>query len=232
MNLVQLSESSLLVLFEQKIDHEVFQQVTVAARALEAKLSEYIIDMVPAYGSILLVFRLQKISGTSFSQRVVSVLAQQTEVAAENKPQKPVEVPVFYGSEVAFDIEQLAAQHSLSVEQVISIHSQTLYDVFATGFAPGFSYLGIVDERIATPRKQTPRLKVPAGSLALAERQTAVYPSDSPGGWQIIGRTPLSMIDYSNQQLTRFRVGDQIRFVPITRDEFIALGGSLDGLDS
>jgi inhibitor of KinA len=110
---------------------------------------------------------------------------------------------------------------------VIALHSSIIYDVYAIGFAPGFAYLGNVDKRIAMPRKETPRQKIFKGSVGIADQQTAIYPSDSPGGWQIIGRTPISLIDYNDDKLTKFETGDKVKFNPISRADFIDMGGVL-----
>ena len=116
---------------------------------------------------------------------------------------------------------------ALPIYDVVNIHVSATYRVYAIGFAPGFAYLGNTDKRIEIPRKQTPRLKVPAGSLAIADRQTAIYPKQSPGGWQIIGRTPISLIDYQRENLTVFEMGAQVSFTPIDRATFLDMGGVL-----
>ena len=139
-----------------------------------------------------------------------------------------IEIPVYYDLEVGPDLSLIADNTRLSIAEVIELHSQRTYQVYAMGFSPGFAYLGNVDQRIATPRKATPRQKVYKGSIGIANEQTAVYPSDSPGGWQIIGRTPLSLFDYAAPELTQIKIADKVRFTPITRNEFIQLGGHLE----
>jgi len=141
-----------------------------------------------------------------------------------------VVLPVYYGPEVALDLEYIARECQLSTEEVIRLHSEQIYRVYAIGFSPGFAYLGNTPDQLRVARKATPRLKVPAGSLGIADNQTAIYPAQTPGGWQIIGRTPLEMIDWDSQTLTRVKVGDRVRFEPVDRDTFIAMGGRLDEL--
>jgi len=227
MKLVSLSENSLLLLYDQEISHPVFLQVSQHTSAIKAQLSAYIVDIVPAYASILIQFRLRKIKGDDLQRKIEEVIAG-VEVRVESEESsKLVEIPVYYGPEVALDIEQVASFASVTVDEVISLHSSASYNVYATGFAPGFSYLGIVDERIAIPRKQTPRVKISRGSLGIAGQQTAIYPSDSPGGWQIIGRTPIGMIDYQSQQFARLQTGDKVVFVPISRSSYVEMGGTL-----
>ncbi|MEM1142862.1 MAG: carboxyltransferase domain-containing protein, partial [Pseudomonadota bacterium] len=133
----------------------------------------------------------------------------------------------YYHPEAGADLETLAEQRSLSWSDIAAIHYQQEYRVYAIGFAPGFAYLGDVDERIAAPRLSTPRKQVPRGAVAIADRQTAIYPAESPGGWNLIGRSPLRMFDAHAEEPMVVSVGDRIRFRPITRDEFVAAGGDL-----
>ncbi|MEZ5502882.1 MAG: 5-oxoprolinase subunit PxpB, partial [Halioglobus sp.] len=140
---------------------------------------------------------------------------------------RTVVLPVYYAAEVGADLEALARRAGLSTDQVIDLHAGTLYRVYAIGFAPGFADLGQVDERIAAPRLATPRASVPCGSVAIADRQTAVYPAQSPGGWNLIGRCPVSMFDPQSQPCMPVAVGDSVRFEAISRERFLALGGEL-----
>jgi KipI family sensor histidine kinase inhibitor len=134
-------------------------------------------------------------------------------------------IPVWYHSDVAPDLQALADGAGLSVKQVISLHTQTSYTVCALGFAPGFPYLGFVDARLAKPRLATPRHRVAAGSIGIADNQTGIYPSASPGGWNIIGRTPLKCFDV-NRPVARaslFAVGQTVRFESVSREQYEAL---------
>jgi KipI family sensor histidine kinase inhibitor len=222
-----LSENTLLILFEQKINHDIFLQVSQTAFEVEDQLGDVIIDLTPAYNSIHILFNINKISSAKIIQRITDILAVESKVLIKSKNSKKVEIPIYYGSEVAFDLQEIATNTALSEKEIIDIHSNRIYDVYAIGFAPGFAYLGNVDERIATPRKTTPRKKIPKGSLGIADQQTAIYPSESPGGWQIIGRTPISLIDYEKENLCPIHTGDQVQFISISRDEFLDLGGCL-----
>ncbi|MFB3059599.1 MAG: allophanate hydrolase subunit 1, partial [Gammaproteobacteria bacterium] len=136
-------------------------------------------------------------------------------------------LPVYYSLESGPDLEIIAKRGKISVDDVIEIHLAGEYRVYAIGFAPGFAYLGEVDERIAAPRLATPRQKVPRGAVALADRQTAVYPAQSPGGWNLIGLCPTRMFDPEQQPSMPVQVGDRIRFEAIERDEYLSLGGNL-----
>jgi KipI family sensor histidine kinase inhibitor len=138
-----------------------------------------------------------------------------------------VSLPVYYSTESGPDLQTVAESAGLSVEEVIAIHQQTEYHVYAIGFAPGFAYLGEVDQRIATPRLATPRQQVPRGAVAIADRQTAVYPAQSPGGWNLIGHCPQLMFAPTNSPTMPVKVGDRVRFEAIDKATFKAMGGTL-----
>ena len=225
MKFTLLSENTGIILFEQEINHSIFQQVTQCTKAIEANLSEYIVDLVTAYASIHIVFNLVKVSSEAFEASLNKIIDDLDMKEVNITSEKTIVIPVYYGSEVALDADDLAKFSNLSVDEVIAMHSSTIYDVYAIGFAPGFAYLGNVDRRIAMPRKESPRQKVAKGSVGIADQQTAIYPADSPGGWQIIGRTPISLIDYNDDKLTKFETGDKVKFDSISRDDFIAMGG-------
>ena len=134
---------------------------------------------------------------------------------------------MYYGLDVGLDLEMLAEEKNLQVQEVIDLHVKELYSVYAIGFAPGFAYMGQIDERLATSRLANPRKSVPKGSVAIADRQTAIYPLQSPGGWKILGRTPKAMFDVCYDGLSLLHVGDKVRFEPISKEQFLMLGGEL-----
>jgi KipI family sensor histidine kinase inhibitor len=129
---------------------------------------------------------------------------------------------------VGFDLQRVALNANISIEEVIKIHSSKIYDVFTIGFLPGFAYLASVDDKIITPRLNSPRKKIPKGSVAIADSQTAVYPCDSPGGWNIIGRTTFEFFDKSLENLSPVCINTQIKFNPISKEEYIAQGGKIE----
>ena len=145
---------------------------------------------------------------------------------------KSIELPVYYSQESGPDLQRLADHANLTIDQVIALHQQTEYIVYAIGFAPGFAYLGEIDSRIAMPRLSTPRTSVPKGAVAIADRQTAVYPSQSPGGWNLIGLCPSPMFDPSQKPSTLINVGDKVSFKGIDRNEFIQRGGLVESISS
>lgn len=227
MNITNVSENTVVVLFDQVIEAENFTHIKSLVNSIKSHLQNYVIDIIPSYASIHITFNLLKISGNEFTQVLQDLLHSADMHTSEDDDKTIIEIPVYYGEEVALDLKFIANKAKLTEPQVIEAHSNKVYDVYAIGFAPGFAYLGNVDERISSPRKETPRQKVARGSLGIADQQTAIYPSDSPGGWQIIGKTPIQLIDYNSENLTQFSAGDKVKFNPISKDEYLSLGGTL-----
>lgn len=218
-------ENALIIYFGEKTDPGVSAQVQQAVSILETELSGKLIDMVPSYASLLVIYDQLATDHLEVRSRIRKVLNQLTE--AVNAEGNLVILPAYYSSESGPDLNALAQRAGLSSEEVIKLHSEMEYRVYAIGFAPGFAYLGEVDERIAAPRLSTPRMKVPRGAIAIADRQTAVYPAVSPGGWNLIGLCPTRMFDPEAEPTMPVQVGDRIKFNPISRDEFFSLGGEL-----
>lgn len=227
MELVSLSENTVMVLFEQRIDRDNFSQVTQLTQKIRTAIPELIVDIIPAYASIHITFKLLTISHQEFCRRLQNIIEDVGQDKTLETTKKIIEIPVYYGEEVALDLLDIAAHAKLSPMEVIDKYASAIYDVYAIGFAPGFAYLGNVDQAIAMPRKATPRQQVPKGSVAIADQQTAIYPSQSPGGWQVIGCTPVSIVDFESDNLTLFSVGDQVRFKPISKEQYLLLGGVL-----
>lgn len=225
MELHSAGENAMMLYLGTETSPEVSARVQAAATAVEAALGEDLIDLVPSYASLLIIYNALTTDHLSVTHRVHECLDNLDSSADEDG--NTVVLPVYYHPEAGEDLEALAERASLSVEQVIAIHSEAEYRVYAIGFAPGFAYLGQVDERIAAPRLATPRQKVPRGAVAIADRQTAVYPAVSPGGWNLIGRCPVRMFDPAATPIMPVSVGDKVRFEPIDRDRFISLGGEL-----
>ncbi len=218
-------ESALIVYLGEQSSPEVSARVQALGEALAQSMADLLVDLIPSYASLLVLFDPLRTDHFQVSQ-----LVRET---ASNLPAQTVttgtlvSIPVYYDPECGEDIEALAKHAGLAWEEVAKLHSDQEYRVYAIGFAPGFAYLGDVDERIAAPRKATPRQRVPRGAVAIADRQTAIYPAPSPGGWNLIGRSPLRMFDPQAEQPMPVRVGDRVRFEAIDRDRFLALGGEL-----
>lgn len=220
-------ENSLIVYFGDKPSPQLAGQIARTAEWLRQTMGDRLIDLVPSYGSLLVIY--QPLLTDHFQVR--SLIRQALQQLGTDKQQSQtgalVSLPVYYSPESGPDLQSLADRAELSIEDVIAIHQQTEYRVYAIGFAPGFAYLGEVDQRIAAPRLATPRQKVPRGAVAIADRQTAVYPAQSPGGWNLIGLCPQLMFDPSAEPSMPVQVGDRVTFRAIDREEFIALGGEL-----
>ncbi len=229
MKITVAGENSLIIYFGEQISPAVSAQVQRATQQLEAALGEHLIDMVPSYASLLVIYNplsCDHLYVRKVIRERLGALAD-TEKSSTANEGKIVTLPVYYSTESGPDLAALSERAGMSVDEVIALHQSTAYHVYAIGFAPGFAYLGEVDERIAAPRLASPRLKVPRGAVAIADRQTAVYPAVSPGGWNLIGLCPTRMFDPGATPTMPVTVGDQVQFKAIERDEFLSLGGEL-----
>lgn len=218
-------ENALMIHFGTRIDPAIATRVQQATHLLASSLGDVLVDLVPSYASLLVIYDPSRTTPLKLRLRIKTLLAQ-----VETTPQTTpaiIELPVYYSVESGPDLEGIASHNGLGIEDVIRLHSSGEYRVYALGFAPGFAYLGEVDKRIAMARHPTPRLKVAKGAVAIADRQTAVYPTASPGGWNLIGLCPLPVFDAAQDPPTPFSVGDRVRFNPVSRDEFLSLGGQL-----
>ncbi len=205
-------DQAVLVELGDEISPETNARVHSIARAIEEVGVEGVVDVIPAYDSLLVQYDARAVSMADLQARVVELDSERVELAEGGSV---VELPVLYGGEHGPDIERVAEHAVMSVDEVIGLHSGTDYPVYMLGFTPGFPYLGGLDERLATPRVATPRLGIPGGSVGIAESQTGVYPLTSPGGWNIIGRTPLSLFDPTREPPSLLAPGDVVRFVPL-----------------
>jgi KipI family sensor histidine kinase inhibitor len=218
------SENSFIIYFNDQIAADTTAQISACAGILRQSMGPLLVDLVPSYASLLVIYHLHIGDHYQAKQLIKQALAQIQDAAISQG--KLVHLPVYYSEESGPDLAHLAAAAKLSVADTIALHHSCHYQVYAIGFAPGFAYLGEVDERLAAPRKATPRLKVPKGAVAIADRQTAVYPSQSPGGWNLIGLCPTPMFNAEQEPPMPVNVGDQIKFEPISRAEFLQQGGN------
>ncbi|MBV1787570.1 5-oxoprolinase subunit PxpB [Marinobacterium sp. D7] len=225
MRIAVAGENSLILYFGDTTDPRISAQVQHAVGETERLLGEALIDLVPSYASLLVIYNPFLIDHLEVRRRLQELANNSAE--GEVTEGTLIKLPVWYSTESGPDLEALAQKAGLSVDEVIALHATTEYRVYAIGFAPGFAYLGQVDERIAAPRLATPRQVVPRGSVAIADRQTAIYPSASPGGWNLIGRCPTRMFDPDSDPCMPVQVGDRVSFEPIDKARYLELGGEL-----
>ena len=218
-------QDAFIVYFADQASPQVSSQIQAAVSNIRSTMSGFIVDLVPSYASLLVIYDLNKTDPFEVRSRLrqaVSSLDGKTDSGGNL-----VTLPVYYSEESGPDLSVIAERANIDIDEVIMIHQQSEYRVYAIGFAPGFAYLGEVDERIAAPRLSTPRQKVPRGAVAIADRQTAVYPAPSPGGWNLIGLCPTRMFNPESQPSMPVQVGDRVKFKSIQRQEFLDLGGEL-----
>ena len=205
--------------FGQVIDPTINRHIRQTIERIKELQLEGIIELVPTYCALLVEYDAMLYSYSEICN-IIEPTLEEGMTNTTNELVTVVEVPTVYGGEFGPDLSFVASHNHLSEDEVISIHSGTDYLVYMLGFIPGFTYLGGMDSRIATPRLSSPRTLIPAGSVGIAGEQTGTYPSDSPGGWQIIGRTPVTMYDMSKAQVALLNAGDYVRYVPIDESEF------------
>jgi KipI family sensor histidine kinase inhibitor len=211
-------DTALLIEFGDAISLELNRKVVALNEAILKADVLGIEELVPTYRSLLVRYDPLKTTYEKLVFRIKEVEEKMTE--STTVVGRKVSVPVVYGGEYGPDLNHVARYHKLTEEQVVRLHSESEYRVYMIGFVAGFPYLGSVPDEIATPRLETPRLKVPAGSVGIAEKQTGIYPCEAPGGWQIIGRTPLELFDSLRQPPALLEPGDIVKFEPITEEEF------------
>ncbi len=211
-----------LRLFDE-IDEAHMPWLLAAAQRMREVFGEALLDLVPSYTTLLLHYDLAQLDDRQARAKIAEALHDLRPVRESQG--RELHIPVWYDTSVGPELEILAERSGLGVDGVIERHSRRVYQVFALGFAPGFAFMGLVEEILASPRLTTPRQRVPAGSLGIADRQTAIYPAVSPGGWNLIGRSPTRLFDRELDGYSLCQPGDRVRFVPIERAEFLHLGG-------
>lgn len=207
-----------MVSFGDRIATEDHEKVLRLLRLLDAEPPPGVVDLSPAYASILLRFDPRATDHERLAEQVWRLLPRLD--SARMPAGRVVEIPVCYGGEFGPDLEEVARFAAIPAHEVIALHAGQTYDVFFLGFSPGFAYLGVVPDLIACPRLDQPRRHVPAGSVGIAGRQTGVYPHATPGGWRIVGRTPLVMFDPGDEPMSRLRIADRVRFLPIDEERY------------
>lgn len=211
-------DSSLLIQFDSIIDPAVNARIAATVQLMREQQIEGVVDIIPAFCSLLINYDPRVISYDEMKTRMEKILS--VEVAAGERRKKIYEIPVCYGGEYGPDLNTIAEHAGLTPAEVIDIHTSADYLIYMLGFLPGFTYLGGLDERIHTPRLANPRVRIPAGSVGIGGSQTGIYPMDSPGGWQLMGMTPVKTYDPNREIPILVEAGDYIRFVAVDEQEY------------
>lgn len=214
----QSGDSALTVYFENKIDPAVNRQVCTLCDSLKEKQIKGVTELLPTFNALTVFYDPFKISSSSLERKIKKRLGGFN--GSKSTSKRVFVIPVCYDDEFALDIQNVCEHNSLTKNEVINIHSSSDYLIYMLGFLPGFAYLGGLDERLHTPRLKSPRTEIPSGSVGIGGNQTGMYPLASPGGWQIIGKTPLRLFDAQRENPIFYSAGDYIRFKPISRAEF------------
>lgn len=211
-------DQALIVEFGNAIDEKLNRRVQLLNKKITEMGMKGIVETVPTFRSLMITYDPAAVSFDKLKKILEGIPAAAD--GKEKEEHRVIEIPVCYGGEFGEDLPEVAACTGLTEEEVVRIHSSREYNIYMLGFLPGFPYLGGMDSRLNTPRLQNPRTKIPAGSVGIGGEQTGVYPLDSPGGWRLIGRTPLKLYDPERERPILYEAGDYIRFVPITREEY------------
>lgn len=214
-------DTAITVCFNNEISKEVNALVTSFAASVEKAEIKGVIETIPAFCCVTVLYNPCEISASWLKFRLGRILRK----LGSNRSFSPMlyKIPVCYDDEFSPDMNNVINHTGLKREEIISIHSSTDYLIYMLGFLPGFAYLGEMDKRLVTPRLETPRVEIAKGSVGIGGEQTGIYPVASPGGWQIIGKTPVNVYDKSKENPILYRAGDYIRFVPVSKEEYFAI---------
>lgn len=223
-----LSEQAVTLEFGHEISETLLQRITGFAERLQQKPFPGFYTVVPAYSTLSIFYdpikivQAHELPGKSGFEKVSNYLMQLDAITAQQSSAThiTVTIPVCYGGTFGPDLDEVAQIHQLTPQEVINLHSNAIYTVYMIGFIPGFAYLGGMPEILTTPRKTTPRKAVPAGAVGIAGAQTGIYPLQTPGGWQLIGQTPLRLFQPERTQPSLLKAGDRVAFKPIRPEEF------------
>ncbi|QHE59988.1 5-oxoprolinase subunit PxpB [Rossellomorea vietnamensis] len=228
-----LGDHAVVIQLGSSIQQETHDLVKAVTNLIETQSFDWLVEYIPAFTTVTLYYDPIKLTDSHkpFQNTLpYTVVCSEIEnmlsnlKTGEKGEARIIDIPVCYGGEFGPDLEEVANHHQLSTEEVITKHMNGDYLVYMIGFAPGFPYIGGMSPEIATPRRKSPRLKIPAGSVGIAGEQTGVYPIETPGGWQLIGRTPLKLFKPDNNDSpSLLKAGDRIRFTPISLEEYRAL---------
>ncbi len=219
-----MGDSAFVVRFGDSISLELHARVVGALRVLDSARERWVVDLVPGYASIMVLYDALRAAPEDVLRWLEATLPS---ARPEPPSHRLVEVPVWYHPSVGPDLEPLAREKGLAVEELVALHTAPEYPVYMLGFRPGFPFLGGLDPRLFSPRLATPRAAVPAGSVGIGGQQTGIYPQRSPGGWRLLGRTPLKLFSPEREPPFALNVGDRVRFVSVSEARYRELGGEL-----
>jgi inhibitor of KinA len=215
-------EQGIVVELAETIDPAVNARVHALARAVSSRLGSEVLEVVPAYRSLLVIHDPLRVPRARLVRRIERLAADVAEAPAPGM-RRVLRLPVCYGGELGPDLADVARHAGLPPDEVIALHAEPVYRVYMLGFTPGFPYLGGMSPRISCPRLPTPRTRIPPGSVAIGGAQTGVYPVESPGGWRLVGRTPARLFDPGSRAPFLLAAGDGLRFAPVSREIFDSL---------
>ncbi len=214
-------DSGLTIEFGNEISEQINRKVCSLGKKIKESNIRGVVEIVPTFRSLFVTYNPICISYSSLVKKVKALISDNTD--SHKKKKRVIEIPVCYGGEYGEDLNWVAEHAGLTPKEVIEIHSKPEYLIYMLGFLPGFAYLGGLDKRIYAPRLENPRTRIPAGSVGIGGEQTGIYSLDSPGGWRLIGKTPVKPYDSERDVPILYQAGDYIKFVPITEDEFLKI---------
>ncbi|WP_174612933.1 5-oxoprolinase subunit PxpB [Virgibacillus ihumii] len=226
-----LGDKAIVMEFGEDMSDEIQKQIRTVSACLDDHPLTGMVEYIPAYTTITIFYNVMEVLRNSTGTNAYHMMLGEIEKMVSRLPENPdtesniVEIPVCYGGEFGPDLEVVAHENNLTEQEVIDIHVNGDYTVYMIGFAPGFPFIGGMSKQIATPRKDSPRLHIPAGSVGIAGSQTGVYPIETPGGWQLIGRTPVKLFRPDEEVPILLKAGDSIRFFPISEEQYSNWGG-------
>jgi len=224
--ILPLGDHAITITFGNTIDENINQQALSFFNFLKDREMTGVKDVIPTYTSVTVVYDIMAIHKYDKTISAFDYIHHEIEKALQDVNEyktetgKIIQIPVCYDVILGIDLNEMAEQKDLSIEEIVQLHSSVTYRVYMIGFMPGFPYMGKVNDKIATPRKNSPRKNVVGGSVGIADFQTGIYPFDSPGGWNIIGQTPMMMFNTSYIETCLLKPGDKVNFVPISLQEF------------
>ena len=211
------NERSILISYNHSINSKLISNLSNTRKTIETHLNDCIIEVVQSINSLLIIFDINKISANDLIKDLKRIEDMEDDLSESNKTWQ---IPVCYDLKYAIDLEKLAKEKKLSTSEIINIHKSKVYDVLSMGFLPGFMYLGFTDKNLHCERKEVPSLDIKKGSIGIALNQTCIYPQNSPGGWHIIGVSPLNFFDLKSNNPCFAKPGDKIQFTEISKKQF------------